>query len=137
MTLEFNKKLEELANKMVGTDLQSKMVQDSLLVGIVIIDFEWRYLYVNEAIATRRKLTKAELIGKTIMEDYPGFERTDVFKAFEECMQKRVPVHLENEFEYLDKSKRWLELFIDPIEQGVFILSLDITERKGLERKLK
>ncbi|NJO92049.1 MAG: PAS domain S-box protein, partial [Chloroflexia bacterium] len=51
---------------------------------------------------------------------------------------KNNTVHeIENEFVYPNGSKGWFELKIQPVPEGVFILSQDITERKKIEETLK
>lgn len=52
---------------------------DNLLEGCQIIGFDWRYLYVNDAAARHGRLTKDELLGFTMMERYPGIEKTEMF----------------------------------------------------------
>ncbi len=71
------------------------------------------------------------------MEKYPGIENTELFKALQRCMKERVSEHFENEFLYPDNSKGWFELSIEPVTEGLFILSMDITERKKAEEERK
>jgi PAS domain S-box-containing protein len=109
---------------------------DSMLEGCQIIGFDWRYLYVNDAVALHGRQTKAELIGKTMMDVYPGIENTEMFAVLQRCMVERVPSHMENEFKYPDGSSGWFELSVQPVQEGIFILSVDITERKQAEKEL-
>ena len=111
-------------------------VLNSLLEGIQILDFKWRYLYVNDTAAGHGKSTKEALLGCTIMEKYPQIEHTNLFKVLQNCMENRVSQSIENEFEYQDGTKKWFELRIQPVEEGIFILSMDITARKEAEDKL-
>jgi len=52
-------------------------------------------------------------------------------------MQKRVTKLMENEFIFPDGKKDWFELRIQPAPEGIFVLSVDITERKQLENSLR
>ena len=52
-------------------------------------------------------------------------------------MSKRKHNHLENLFYFPDGSYGWFDLSIQPVPEGVFILSIDITERKLAERSLR
>ena len=106
---------------------------DNMLEGCQIIGFDWRYLYVNDAVVRHGRKTKEELWGHTMMEVYPGIEKTDMYTALRRCMDERTPSHMENEFTYPDGISGWFELGIQPVPEGVFILSIDITERKRAE----
>jgi hypothetical protein len=106
---------------------------DNLIEGAQIIDFDWKYIYVNEALVKQSGETKEKLIGSRMMEIYPGIEKTDMFKALENCMNTRTPQILENKFDYPDGSVGHFKLSIEPTEQGLFVLSMDISERKKKE----
>jgi signal transduction histidine kinase len=71
-----------------------------------------------------------------MMESYPGIENTQMFATLRSCMTDRVPKRFENEFDYPDGSKGFFELLFEPIPEGVFILSTDITERKRSEETI-
>jgi PAS domain S-box-containing protein len=98
--------------------------------GFQVIGFDWRYLYVNAAAGRHGRRAPEELVGRTMMECYPGVEQTDVFRALKRCMGDRQPAALENEFTYPDGKKAWFDLRIQPCPGGVAVLSVDITERK-------
>ena len=106
---------------------------DNLIEGCQVIAPDWRYLYVNDAAAGQNRLPKEQLIGQLMMQVYPGIENTPMFSMLRQCMQDRIPRQMENEFTFADGSKDWFELRFEPVPQGVFILSLKITERKRSE----
>jgi PAS domain S-box-containing protein len=108
---------------------------DNLIEGFQLIGFDWRYLYVNDAVVKHSKFKKEELLGYTMMEKYPGIEKTPMFDLLKICMDERSSDYFENEFTYPDNSKGWFELRIQPVAEGLFILSIDITERKKAEEK--
>jgi two-component system, cell cycle sensor histidine kinase and response regulator CckA len=109
---------------------------DHLLEGVQIIDREWRYVYLNATAATQGRRPAEELLGRTMMECYPGIETTDLFRALERVMETRRAEMLRNEFSYPSGDRRWFELLIDPVPDGVCVLSLDITERRKAELEL-
>jgi putative nucleotidyltransferase with HDIG domain/PAS domain S-box-containing protein len=112
-------------------------VLDNLLEGCQIIGFDYRYLYVNDAVAKQGRKPKEELLGHTMMELYPGIEATHMFSLIEQCMKERTPAELENEFTFPDGSIGWFALKIEPVPQGAFILSIDISERKRAEIEIQ
>jgi PAS domain S-box-containing protein len=109
---------------------------DSMLEGCQIIGFDWRFLYVNESVAAHARIPRAEMLGRTLMEVFPGIERTEMFAAFRRCMDERTPARFENRFEYPDGHAAWFDLSIQPGPEGIFVLSADITERKQAEHDL-
>jgi PAS domain S-box-containing protein len=109
---------------------------DNMMEGYQVIGKDWRYVYINDAVAGHGKTIKQKLIGHTMMEVYPGIENTKVFAAIKECIEKQSPCHMENEFIYPDGAKGWFDLSIQPVPDGTSILSIDISERKRAEMEI-
>lgn len=110
---------------------------ENLFEGFQVIDRNWRYVYVNQAAARHGRSTADRMLNRTMMECYPGIESTEMFAVLEKCMNRRVRDHIENRFDYDDGTSGWFELLIDPIPEGVSILSVDVTDRKQAEDELK
>ncbi len=111
---------------------------DNLIEGFQLISPEWRYLYVNDAVVKQGKFkVKEDLLGYTMMEKYPGIENTDMFKNLQNCLEQNVSRRIENEFVFPDDSKGWFELRVEPVPEGLFILSMDITESKMASKVLE
>ncbi|MBI5118138.1 PAS domain S-box protein [Candidatus Poribacteria bacterium] len=106
---------------------------DTMMEGCQIIGFNWRYLYLNEVAARHGRRPREDTVGRTMMDVYPGIETTEMFATLKRCMESRVPEQMENEFIYPDGVKGWFEISIQPTRAGIFILSLDISERKRAE----
>ena len=112
-------------------------ILDSMMEGCQIVDFDWRFVYVNDTLAQQGRYTPEQLLNHTMMEMYPGIEDTDLFQILRRCMTDRVPQRIENQFQFPDGSVGWFELSIQPAHEGIFILSTDITERKRAELALQ
>lgn len=111
-------------------------ILDSLLEGFQVIDNNWKYLYVNTTVASQGQSSIDKLIGKTMMECYPGIENTFMFSQLKKCMDERLTIQFENEFTYNDGTNNWFELRIEPVSEGIFVLSTNITNRKRAEEEL-
>lgn len=106
---------------------------DSLREGVQIVSPDWRYLYLNETAARHGRKPRAELLGKTMLESYPGIEASPMFAVLKRCLRDEQHAILENEFEYDGGDRAWFELRVQPCRAGLIILSVDITDRKRLE----
>jgi PAS domain S-box-containing protein len=127
---------EGCALKSTMKSLQYKEILDLMLEGIQIIDFNWRYVYVNEALIKISKYSREELLGFSMMEKYPGIEQTPLFKTLQRCMQERTSDFIENEFVFPDGTKGLFELKIQPVESGICIQSIDRTIKAKTELAL-
>ncbi len=107
-----------------------------MMEGVQIIDFNWKYLYLNDEALKQSTYDLDQLVGHTMMEMYPGVEKTLLFANLQQGMLLRKSIHVDNEFVFPDKTSRWFELSIQPVPEGLFVLSTDITERKRYEQKL-
>jgi PAS domain S-box-containing protein len=119
--------------KLQSSEERYRTALDNMMEGVQIVGFDWKYIYVNDAVAKQGKYSREQLVGHTMMELYPGIEHTHLYQLLENCFKHREQIHMINEFEYPDKSKGWFELSIQPVPEGVFILSIDITDRKRTE----
>lgn len=109
---------------------------DEMQEGCQIIGHDYRYLYVNEVVAQQGRRSREELMGRTMMEMYPGIEGTEFFRWLKRCLEERVPHRMENEFTFPDGSRGWFNLNIEPVTEGAFILSVDITNEKRMAEEL-
>jgi PAS domain S-box-containing protein len=128
---------KEAEEKLRASEKQYRTTLDNMLERIQIHDFNWQYIYVNDALVGYSKYSREELLGRTLMDKYPGIEHTGLFKTLQRCMDERVTEQLETEFIFPDGTKADFELSIQPVPEGLFILSINITERKKAEKALK
>lgn len=117
---------EEIRN----AEMRYRTTLDHMLESCQIIGFDWRYLYLNDVAAKQGRRLKEELLGRTMMEIYPGIENTQMFAMIRRCMQERIPHRMENEFTFPDGTKGWFDLNMEPVPEGTFILSVDVTKEK-------
>jgi len=97
----------------IETDSFFRSVLDNLLEGCQVLDFEWRYRYLNKTAEIHNRRQNDELLGKKYSEIWPGIESTLVFSYIGRCMHERVPVQMENEFHFeSDRTRRlWADAF--------------------------
>jgi PAS domain S-box-containing protein len=134
---EFYRMKFEAAETLRASEKRYRQTIDNMMEGLQIIGFDWRYLYVNDSAARHGRRAREELLDRTIMEAYPGVESTAMFASLRSCMEKQTSHIMENEFIYPDGSRSWFELSIQPVPEGILILSADITERKKKETEIE
>ena len=110
---------------------------ESILEGCQLLSFDWRYLYLNPAAAQQNRRPNEELLGRTMMESWPGIEQSEVFQLLSRCMEQRTGAHGEVPFGFSDGSMGWFDVRAQAVPEGLFVLSIDITERKQAEQALR
>ncbi len=113
-----------------------RLTLENMIEGAQILDFEWRYIYINRAAEHQNRRPGREMLGQRYMDIWPGIETTEVFLMIERCLNERVSIRMENFFRFPDGEEGWYDLSIQPVPEGVFILSIDVTERKTAEEEL-
>ena len=113
-----------------------RSAMDNMLEGCQIIGCDWRYVYINDTAERHNRRPKADLIGKRYVDVWPGIESTHVFAVFRRCMEDGTAEAFENKFTFPDGTIGWFDLSVQSVPEGVFILSMDITERKRTEEEL-
>ncbi len=110
---------------------------DLMADGSVIVGFDERVLYANEAIARQVGMTKDALIGKQMGDVVPELEGTPLFKLFRDCLQNRTSARIENKHATPEGKPRWYSMTIQPVPEGFFMLSVDITDQRAAEEHMR
>jgi PAS domain S-box-containing protein len=119
------------------TEERYRSTLDTILEGCQLLDFQWRYLYLNPAAAIQNRRSNAELLGRRMPDAWPGIEASNVFAMLRRCMDERIGVHSETEFEFADGYKGWFDVRAQPVPEGIFVVSVDISERRQAEHALR
>lgn len=127
----------EIERRIKESEKRFRSTLDDLIEGCQIIGFDYKYLYLNKAAVKSSGKTSEELLGRTMMECYPGIENTEMFKKLKTSMKKKTPANLENVFTYPDGDKKIFNLRFEPVAEGLFILSEDVTEFKTAQEIIK
>jgi len=114
-----------------------RLVLDRLHEGFQVVDRDFRYVYLNDAAVVHARKERAALLGRTMIETYPGIDRTPLFDVLRRCLATGERAELQNEFEYPDGQHALFELRIQPTGGGLAILSIDVTERQQLQAQLR
>jgi two-component system, cell cycle sensor histidine kinase and response regulator CckA len=108
---------------------------DDMREGYTIMGPDLRYLYMNRAGAEQTHLTREQVIGHTPLELYPGFEGSKIHHALKTAVEAGVHQRVEEEFLHADGEVGYFELNIQPVPEGLVVLSIDQTERRRAENR--
>tara|TARA_Y100000768_G_scaffold381552_1_gene360418 strand:+ start:16599 stop:17750 length:1152 start_codon:yes stop_codon:yes gene_type:complete len=124
-----------------------KELFDLMPCGIQVIDFNYRYVYINKVLLEELGMKSTELVGHKIHQVFPDFVETKAYSVLDECLRNRQSQIVTNEYLNGDTVVVY-ELEIKPIEEGLIIFTQDISEeirgkilleesKKRLEAKVK
>lgn len=120
-----------------ATNERIRSAMDNLLEGCQILDRDLRYRYLNQAAEIHNRRPNEELLGQHYVESWPGIEATEVYRRIVDCLALRCADHMEHEFTYPDGKVGWFELRLEPVPDGLLIMSVDITEHKLTQARLR
>src|SRR3712207_1715622 len=80
---------------------------DGLLEGCWVISFDERYLYLNDTAAAQGRRPKEQLVGRLIIDCFPGIVGTPVHDAVRRALTLRTHEQLETEYTFPDGEKGW------------------------------
>jgi len=127
---------KKLTNDLKKSEVQFRNLLENMMEGCQLIDYNWKYIFINKNADFYNSRTRNELIGKKITDLWPDIIKTKLYVLAKRCMEEQKHQNLENEFIFPDGTKGWFELRIQPVPEGIFILSNDITESKHAKEKL-
>jgi PAS domain S-box-containing protein len=101
--------------------------------GVVALDLEGRFTYVNDRALTVIGKTREELLGHLVWTLFPQIVDGTFHRAFAEAMREQRPVAME---EPAANGARWLNVRIYPSATGVSVFFEDVSDRKRHEEEL-
>jgi PAS domain S-box-containing protein len=127
---------KEAIEALEKSEYRLRSTLDNMLEGVQILNKDLVYIYLNRAAEKQNRTHKEDFLGKKYGDVWPNIELTKVFLLISDCRDNGTSHHFENELVFPDGKSGWFELSIQPVPEGVFILSMDITKRKNAEKDL-
>src|ERR1041384_2056397 len=122
---------------MQSLDQVARDVLDSLHEGCLVVDFDWKFLYVNDAFVRQSRLSREQLIGRRLMECYPWLELQPFFSVIRRGMETRTRERIEVEFLFPDGTPAWFDLTLVPVPDGLCIVLLETTQEREAGARLR
>jgi two-component system cell cycle sensor histidine kinase/response regulator CckA len=106
---------------------------DHLTHGCQMFGRDYRCLYANAAAERHERLSSEQLLNRDHTEVWASSAQSGIGAWLEHCVQSQTGHVLERERALPDGSRAWFELHIEPVPQGAFVMSIDISARKRIE----
>ncbi|MFP9191001.1 PAS domain S-box protein [Natrialbaceae archaeon A-CW1-1] len=106
---------------------------DRVTDAFLSLDAEWRFTYVNDQAEHVLGKTKAELLGRHLIDAFPKIEGTPFERESLAAMKTQEPRTIESYYEPLE---RWFEARMYPSPSGLSIYFKDVSTRVERERTL-
>ncbi len=114
---------------------RSQRILASLPQGFLFMDVDFRVRQINDYGLRIDGRERADILGHTHWECWPGSEQLPVGTAFRRALREGVAVNLE-QFYVLSGKGIWFDVHCFPADGGLVVLYRDITERKLNEQAL-
>ena len=134
---ELERKVNERTLLLQKSEERFRSTMENMTEGCEIISQDWKYVYLNPAAEKQNRKRGSEIIGQSYTDVWPGVETSDHFLKMKVCMEARISSNIRKRQVFPDGTEGWFELSIQPVPEGIFLLSSDITERMMAEVALK
>ena len=132
---ELNETLEqrvvERTKALNKADQKLQAMMSSITDGLLTLDLDWCFTYVNEQGARLLGMDPAQLLGACVWEVFPHTQGTKFQMGFHQAMQS-LQSHSFEEF-YPAPLNLWLQCHCYPSEEGLSVYFHDISDRRDVE----
>ncbi|MDD7886964.1 PAS domain S-box protein [Flavivirga sp. 57AJ16] len=109
---------------------QLDLTLNNISDGLVVLDSNWCYTYINKKAAKILNKKPDDLIGKNTWEVYPEAVNKAFYTIYHKALKTQETQYFQEYYEPFDK---WFENRVYPSPEGLAIYFTDITEKKRTE----
>jgi PAS domain S-box-containing protein len=120
-------------SKTISKEKELETVLNRISDGVVSVDNDWRYTFLNDAAMATHPLSKEETLGKVIWDVHPGMKGTIFWDKYHEALHENKVVEIHDYYPPMDI---WFSVKVYPSADGLTIFYKDITESKKAEQQL-
>ncbi len=96
--LNIDKKYQRLLRKHSETENKLKTVLENTIEGICILDKNLTYTLWNKSEEKLTAIPKEKVLGKTVIEAFPGFEKTEFYKMYLRILKSGKPEEMTADY---------------------------------------
>ena len=131
--LPFDSALGDALDNRGRRNPRTRAMLEEIGEGFCALDWEYRYVHVNEAMLRLIGKPREEVIGRVIWELFPELKRSSAAEQYRAAMELGRPSVFERR---AIASDDWLEVRVYPTPAGISIYFREINERKRTEQAL-
>lgn len=131
---KLNKLVEEKTSQLITTQNNYKTTLNRINDGMVSVDNNWRYTFLNDAALITHPEGRENTLGKIIWEVHPEMKGTIFWEKYHEAMETKNVTEIES---YYTPMNIWFLVKIYPSPDGLTIFYTDITDRKKADKEIK
>ncbi len=127
-------RLKQAQDALSRTNERLKAVISNIVDVFFALDYQYRFVELNRVAEQLLGRPADQLVGKSILEEFPAISGSQVVDAFRQAAADRKAVHFEGPSSL--HPGIWWEAHIYPLEYQIDIYLRDITDRKLDEQRL-
>ena len=116
--------------KIIKKEKELEIVLNRINDGVVSVDKNWRYTFLNNAAMSTHPLGRDETLGKVIWDIHPEMRGTIFWDKYHEAMETRAVLEIENYYPPMDI---WFSVNVYPSEDGLTIFYKNVTVAKKFQ----
>lgn len=129
---KLNKLVEEKTAQLITIQNSTNTTLNRINDGMISLDNEWRYTFLNDAALATHPKGREETLGKVIWDVHPELKGTIFWDKYHEAMQTKKVIELESNY---DPMGIWFLVKVYPSQDGLTIIYTDISLRKKAEEE--
>ena len=132
------RELREAENRRQRHQAEARLTAtlDQVQEAAVLLGRDWRLRYLNPRAAQLTQRTREELVGQNVLALFPWLEQSELVTVLRRCLETGAAEQHTSQVELFDGVTAWLDMNIQPVPEGLFILAHDITAQRQAQQAL-
>lgn len=125
---------KRIEDDLAESEAKYRSLAESIHDGLIELDRDWRFIYLNQRAASDVGYAPEKLIGKNIWETFPDILGMPLEQHYHQVMEQRQPASFEMA---VAATGSWYLIRVYPSTEGISVFWIDITQNKKTEEALR